>query len=275
MAEPLPELLPLTAWFAALDRAVVCLSGGVDSSVLATVAVGVLGDRAMAVTGVSPSLAERDRAACGDLCARLGIDWIEVATHELDRDDYAANPVDRCFFCKSELFERVRRALPPTFRDAVLCEGTHCDDLQGHRPGHRAAIGAAVRSPFVELNWGKAHVIAAARALGLPQSVVERPSSPCLASRLPFGTPVTPQRLRAVEQAEQELHHRGYRRCRVRHHDLVARIELPPADLARFVATDGPEVAAVFKALGFVYTTVDVLGLRSGSLLEALRGGAA
>ncbi|MSP93343.1 MAG: ATP-dependent sacrificial sulfur transferase LarE [Myxococcales bacterium] len=260
---------PLIRWFTALDRTVVCLSGGIDSSVLAAAAARS-GRPALAATGTSPSLAEADLAACRDLCRHVGLAHFEVTTHELERADYAANPVDRCFFCKSELFDRIHAALPADWQGAVLVEGTQTDDLGGHRPGLSAARGAGVRSPFLELGWGKAAVRAAADALGLPANVRDRPSSPCLASRLPFGTPVTAERLSAVEQAERELHRRGYVRSRVRHHDLIARIELPLDEIAGFVAHDAAAVAAALRSLGFVYTTVDVLGLRSGSLHEAL-----
>ncbi len=261
----------LCAWFVDAGQVVVLVSGGVDSAVLAHAARRALGDRAMAATGVSHSLAEADRASATAMCADLGMAHLEFATDELADPNYVANPVDRCYHCKAELFSAARAALLGPFASAAIIEGTHTDDLLGHRPGARAATEAGVRSPFVELGWSKAQVRCAAEQLGLPPALAQRPASPCLASRLPYGTHVTADRLHAVEAAELILRQRGYRQCRVRHHGTIARIELPAAQLAQFVAHDGREVAAALRPLGFVYTTVDVLGLRSGSMLEATR----
>jgi len=264
----------LGAWFAQLDRVAVLVSGGVDSAVLAAGAARALGDRAMAATGISASLAAADRAAAAALCARIGLAHIEFATDELARPEYAANPVDRCYHCKTTLFSAARSAMGGPFAAATLVEGTHTDDLTGHRPGARAAVEAGVRSPYLELAWTKAQVRMVAREFGIAAAIADRPASPCLASRLPYGFRVTADRLSAVEGAEAELHRRGYDRCRVRHHGSVARIELPVEELATFVERDGPSVAAALRAFGFVYTTVDVLGLRSGSMLEAVEGAA-
>ncbi len=266
-----PHASELCAWFERLGRAVVLVSGGVDSAVLAAAAVRAIGGRALAATGVSHSLATADRAAAEALCAQLGIAQIQFATDEMADPRYTANPVDRCYHCKRELFSAARVALPTPFADTDLVEGTHADDLLGHRPGARAATEAGVRSPYLELGWTKGQVRSAARELALPAAIADRPASPCLASRVPFGTAVTMDRLHAVEAAEAELHRRGYRQCRVRHHGTIARIELPLNELAQFVAQDGPQVAAALRALGFVYTTVDVLGLRSGSMLLAVQ----
>jgi uncharacterized protein len=249
----------------------VCLSGGVDSAVLAAAAHRTLRDKALAVTGVSASLAAQDRVRARRLCEDLGLGHLEVATDELAVEGYAANTPQRCFFCKSELFDRVRSVLPETHREASLLEGTHLDDLQGHRPGFAAAQGAGVLSPYVELRWRKVDVRDAARALGLSEETAQRPSAPCLSSRLPFGTRVTPERLAQIEAAESLLHRLGYAACRVRHHGEIARIELPVAQIAAFMRRDAAVVAARLREIGFVYTTVDVLGLRSGSLHEALQ----
>ncbi len=265
-----PLLRELSAWLGEHPRVVVCLSGGVDSAVLAAAAQRTHGERSMAVTGVSASLPAAERSKAAQLCQWLGLVHREVATFELDSADYAANSTQRCFFCKTELFDRVRGALPLDFALATLVEGTHRDDLEGHRPGQRAAHDLAVRSPYLDLHWRKAQVRAAAAGLQLPAELVDKPSAPCLSSRLPFGTRVTRERLAQVEAAERVLHARGYRACRVRHHEAIARLELPLAELPRFLARDAHDVAAELRRIGFTYTTVDVLGLRSGSMHEAL-----
>lgn len=266
----------LLAWFRARGRVVVALSGGVDSSVLAAVAAEALGDAACAATGRSASLPDDELEAIRALCGARGLRHVVVDTDELHDPDYAKNAPDRCYHCKHELFTK----LASVAAGAALVEGTHADDLSGHRPGRRAAQELSVFAPFVELGMGKADVRAVARLLGLPNA--ERPSSPCLSSRIAYGVEVTPERLARVRAAEEALDRLGFVERRVRLHRLegggeLARVEVPRRDLPR--AIDAAQaIDQALRALGFTYATVDLRGLRSGSLLEVFqddRGGRA
>jgi uncharacterized protein len=250
-----------------LPSAVIALSGGVDSSVVAALAAEELGARALAVTGVSASLATSERDDIRALCKRLGLAHAEVETNELSVAGYVQNSPDRCYFCKSELYDRL--AAVARERDmSVVLDGMTADDLHGHRPGKRAADERGVRSPLVEVGAGKAAVRAIARRLGL--SNAERPSSPCLSSRIAYGVAVTPERLGRVGQAEEVLRRLGFPEVRVRLHDKIARLEVPRPALLR-AAEHAAEITRELRALGFVYVTLDLAGLRSGSLLEVFQ----
>jgi pyridinium-3,5-biscarboxylic acid mononucleotide sulfurtransferase len=249
-----------------LPCALVALSGGVDSSVVAALAVAELGDRVLAVTGASASLDPSELAAIGDLCKRLGLRHETVQTQELNDPRYVANAPNRCYFCKGELYGTLARLAQEHHLAAVL-DGTTAEDLAGHRPGKRAADEHAVVSPLVDARATKADVRAIARRLGL--SNAERPSSPCLSSRIAYGITVTPDRLSRVGRAEQALRTLGFAEVRVRLHDTIARIEVPKHDLARALE-HAATITRELKALGFVYVTLDLVGLRSGSLLEAV-----
>lgn len=254
----------LEAWLRGLPSAAVALSGGVDSSLVAAAAARALGPRALAVTGDSASLPPGELDRIRGFCRAIGLDHEVVRTAELEDPDYVRNDPDRCYHCKSELYRAVSAAAA-TRGFAVVLDGTNADDLHGHRPGRRAAGEAGVRSPLVELGMSKSEVRSLARQFGLPQA--DRPSSPCLSSRIAYGVPVDAERLDRVGRAEELLRRRGFPEVRVRLHGPIARIEVPRADVAR-AAADAEALAAGLGALGFTWVTLDLLGLRSGSLLE-------
>jgi pyridinium-3,5-biscarboxylic acid mononucleotide sulfurtransferase len=258
---------PLRAWFGGVESVAVALSGGVDSSVVAAVAALELGPRALAVTGVSESLPGAELEAITRFCAERHLAHATVNTRELSNPDYVANSPERCYFCKRELFD-VIGTVASARGFAVVVDGTHAEDLQGHRPGKRAAVERGVRSPLAEIGATKASVRALARSLGVAGA--DRPASPCLSSRIAYGVPVTAERLTRVGRAEAILKSLGFCELRVRLHDSIARIEVPKAELGRAV-TNADTILRELKALGFTYVTLDLAGLRSGSLLEVLR----
>lgn len=245
---------------------IVAFSGGADSAFLAWVAHDTLGaDAALAVTAVSPSLPASERAACADLADLWGLRWVEVVTEELDNPDYARNDGDRCYWCKDALLAAIGPIAEGS--GATVCLGVNLDDLDDHRPGQRAATERGAVFPLVDAGFTKADVRSASRALGL--STWDKPAAACLASRLPYGTPVTLGRLSAVERAEAGLRALGFHELRVRHHGEVARIEVPELDLDGVVARRVEVVAAV-RAAGYRWVTVDLDGLRSGGFNQML-----
>lgn len=246
---------------------VIGYSGGVDSVFLATVAVEVLGAaNVLAVTGKSDSVASWMEDTARDVAGRFGIPWLEVETRELEDPRYAANPSNRCYFCKSELWSRLSTVAHDRGLRTVL-DGSNADDVGDHRPGAVAATEASVRSPLLEAGLRKDEIRAWSRELGLP--TWDQPAAPCLASRLPYGIAVTPERLKQVERAELALRALGFRDFRVRHHDGVARLEVHPAELAS-VARLRREVLAAVRAAGFRRVLVDLQGYRRGALNEGL-----
>ncbi|WP_420640380.1 ATP-dependent sacrificial sulfur transferase LarE [Candidatus Poriferisocius sp.] len=250
---------------AGLDRVVVAFSGGVDSSLLAWVAYDELGDRAEAVTAVSPSLAPAERQDCAALAGELGLVWREVHTQEMERAAYVANDGDRCYWCKDALMD----ALAPVAeaRSATVLLGVNTDDLVDHRPGQRAAAERGARFPLVDAGFSKADVRQWSRRYGL--RTWDKPAAPCLASRIPYGTPVTLGALASVADAEAALRALGFGELRVRHHGTLARIEVPLDRLEAVVAQREDVVAALHQA-GYRDVTVDLQGLRSGNLNAAL-----
>jgi pyridinium-3,5-biscarboxylic acid mononucleotide sulfurtransferase len=250
-----------------LDRVVVAFSGGADSALLAWLAHDTLGpERALAVTAVSPSLADDDRAHCAALAAEWGLAWRAVATDEMANAAYRRNDGDRCYWCKDALMEALAPVAPP---GATVVLGVNLDDLDDHRPGQRAAAERGARFPLVEAGFTKHEVRAWSRRLGL--RTWDRPAAACLASRLPYGTPVSVPVLGRIDRAEAALHRLGFTAVRVRHYGDTARIEVPVSDLPAVVDRREAVVAAV-RGAGYRYVTVDLEGLRSGNLNAALRG---
>ena len=258
------KLRQMKASLSSLGGAVVAFSAGVDSTFVLAVAREVLGDGAVALTAHSPSVPEAEREEARALARRLGARHLEVTSHELDDPRYAANGIDRCFWCKSELYrlceEAARRERLP-----ALLDGFNADDRRDHRPGHRAAEERAVRSPLAEAGLTKDEVRAWSEAYGLP--TWDKPQMACLASRIPYGTPVTPERLAQVERAEAGLRALGLRDLRVRHHGDIGRIEVSEAELDRALAHRAELVAAV-KGAGFKLAVLDLEPFRSGRMNE-------
>ncbi len=257
-----------------LGSCVVAYSGGVDSSLLLRVAHEVLDSRVVGVIGRSDSYAIHELDAALAQAAAFGATIEVVTTGELSDPAFASNPINRCYHCKSELFARLEEVRMRRGASAVL-DGTIADDLRDHRPGRLAASERAVRSPLAELGFTKADVRAAARQFGLASH--DKPASPCLASRIPYGTAITADNLKMVEVGEGALRALGFRECRVRHHGDTARIEVPVSELARLVEpVVRARVVAALKAAGYVFVTLDMEGFRSGSLnavLGRIRGG--
>lgn len=258
------RLALLRAEIAALDRVVVAYSGGVDSSVLLAVAHEQLGERALGVIGVSDSYASRELELALEQAARIGARVETVRTGELADPAFAANATDRCYHCKAELYAQLERVAVRERASAVM-DGTIADDLADWRPGRRAAAEHAVRSPLAELGFAKSDVRAVAEILGLASA--GKPASPCLASRIPYGTMITRENLSQVERAETIVRELGFPDLRVRHHGETARVEVPVADLPRLLEP-GVREAMVrgLKVLGFRWVALDLEGLRSGSL---------
>jgi uncharacterized protein len=245
-----------------MGRVVVAFSGGVDSTFLLAAAVECLGENALAVTGVSPSLAAGEREEAEVLAKRLGARHRWIETGEMEQAGYVANASDRCYFCKADLFKRLQ-AVARAEGYAWVVEGANLDDLGDLRPGRQAAREHGVRSPLLEVGLDKAAIRALSRALGLP--TWEKPAMACLASRIPHGTPVTIERLSQVERAEAALRSLGFRSVRVRHHEAIARIELPPDERASLLdPTIGGEAVRAIKAAGYQYVVLDLEGYRPG-----------
>ena len=244
----------------------VAFSGGVDSSVLLALAARALGpDSVVAVLGVSPSLAADERTAAHRVAGYIGVRVVEVATHEGERPAYIANGPDRCFHCKDELFTRISDEVAAAHGLAAVAYGENADDVaRPDRPGSRAAAAHRVLKPLADAGLDKAAVRRIARALGLPSA--DKPAAPCLASRIPHFTEVTPRKLSQIEQAEQALRGLGFTDCRVRHHGDTARIELPVPELARAVGEELRErVLDAVRGAGFRTVTVDLAGIQSGA----------
>ena len=247
----------------------IAFSGGVDSAYLAVAAHGLLGDRALAITADSPSYPDTHRRLALSVARDFGFAHEIIHTAELDRPEYRANPANRCYYCKDELYSRL--ASMARERDfAVVIDGNNADDRGDYRPGRQAAREHGVRSPLDEADLTKQEIRELARAAGLASW--DEPASACLSSRIPYGQEVTDERLRQIEQAEQVLRDLGFRIFRVRHHDTVARLEIARAEMPRALDPGvNATLVASLKALGYQYVSLDLQGYRLGSLNEALR----
>lgn len=249
-----------------LERVIVAFSGGVDSSLVAYVAAETLGEDALAVTSGSQSLKRSDLNLAGELAEKWGMRHRVIVTDEVSKPEYRANPVNRCFYCKTTLYDALARIAADEGYDHVL-NGTNTDDLGDHRPGLIAANDFHVVSPLVDAGFDKADIRALAAHLGLDNAA--KPQSACLSSRFPYGSHITEQRLAQVEAAEDALAALGFSQYRVRHHEEVARIELVAAELSRALSMR-EEIQAAVKATGYRFVAVDLGGFRSGSLNEGL-----
>lgn len=258
----------LRSIIAEYQSALVCFSGGVDSMLLLKVAHDVLGDRCTALTAVSITMAESEQSEARALAASLGVRHKVVASHELERPGFAANPTDRCFHCKAELLDIARPAADDLGLREVLL-GTNLDDLGDHRPGLRAANERGARHPMVDARLTKPDVRALSKELGLP--TWDKPQLACLSSRFPYGTEITPERLRQVDGFEDGLRALGFRQLRVRYHGEVARLEVEADAMAR--ALDPATREAIVKlgrAQGFTFVALDLAGFSSGSMNQLI-----
>jgi uncharacterized protein len=254
---------------AELPSLIIAYSGGVDSALLAYAATRVLGRQALCITAESPSYPERHREIALGVARQFGFNHEIIHTAEMTRPEYRANPANRCYYCKHELYTRLS-ALARRRGIAAVADGSNAEDRGDYRPGRQAAREFGVRSPLDEADLVKDEIRELSRRAGLP--TWDEPASACLSSRIPYFSEVTDEKLRMVEAAETTLREFGFRICRVRHHDAIARIELGPDEIARAVA---PEMAlridAALREIGYAHVTVDLRGYRLGSLNEALR----
>jgi uncharacterized protein len=251
------------------DSAIVAFSGGVDSSYLAWAAARTLGPRSLCITADSPSYPDRHRQLAQRIAREFGLQHEIVHTAELDRPEYRTNPVDRCYYCKRELYTTLTRIA----RDrgiAAIFDGNNADDRGDYRPGRRAAREFGVRSPLDEADLFKAEIRELSRYAGLP--TWDEPASACLSSRIPYHSEVTDEKLRMIERAEEVLHDLGFRVCRVRHHDTLARLEIGRDELARALEPGLRErIVEELRVIGYQHVTIDLQGYRMGSLNEGVR----
>jgi len=252
-----------------LESVAVAFSAGVDSTLILKVAIDALGPgRVVAVTGRSDSLARAEFEEARTLATSLGAEHVVLDTDEFENPDYVSNPTNRCYFCKTTLYSHLEKFIAERGLKAIV-NGINVDDLGDYRPGIEAAREHGVRCPAAEAGLTKTDVRELSRRLGLPTH--DKPASPCLSSRVQYGEHITPQKLRMVEAAETFLHELGIRECRVRHHDNLARIEVPPEFIPILAEPDqAARVDAYFRSLGYQYVALDLRGFRSGSMNEVI-----
>jgi uncharacterized protein len=254
--------------FAAMSDVIVAFSGGVDSSFVLKLAHDTLGDRVLALTTTSPTMPEQDKLSAIAIAGQIGARHLIVESNELEIPGYAGNPLNRCYLCKHNLFT-VCEAKARELRIDIIVDGLNLDDLHDYRPGIKAAAELRVRHPLVEAELTKAEIRELSRDLGL--ATWDRPASPCLSSRFPYGTTITEEGLRKVERGEQFLHRLGFAVARVRYHGDVARLEVEAREIPRLLAPETRDlVDTELKRIGFRFVTVDLKGFRSGSLNERI-----
>jgi uncharacterized protein len=261
------ELL-LQKQLAQFPSMIIALSGGADSAYLAWAAHRAIGERALSVTALSPSYSAHDRSVVEEFVRQLGVRHEFIETHEMENPKYRANAADRCYFCKDELFN-VLDVMAQERGFAAIAYGVNADDTLDFRPGHRAASEHRVLAPLLDAGLHKAEIRTLSHRAGLP--TWDRPASACLASRLPYGTEVTPERLALIERGEAALRELGFRQFRVRLHDKLARVEIAPEEMPRAMSAEmASSIASRLKTAGFTYVALDLEGYRQGSLNETL-----
>ncbi|MCK6457478.1 MAG: ATP-dependent sacrificial sulfur transferase LarE [Phycisphaerae bacterium] len=255
-----------------LRRVAVAFSAGVDSTFVLKVALDTLGaENVLAVTGRSDSLAGDEYVQAAELARRLSARHVVIETQEFSDPNYLANPTNRCYYCKTELYEKMGPVLVAHGLSATI-SGVNADDLGDYRPGLAAASEHRVRAPAAEAGLTKAEIRELSQRLGLP--TFDKPASPCLSSRVQYGETITPEKLRRIERAEAFLRELGYRECRVRHHDTLARIEVPAERVAELADPAlRAKIDAAFREFGYQYVTLDLRGFRSGSMNEVIAFG--